>query len=187
MSRRGVLLAVLAAVAVGFALRLPGLWSDFWLDEIWTWRLAGGLGSALEVFTGIHHSNNHHLNTLFVYWLGETAHWAAYRVPALLLGTAPGGQGRYRALVRARGRLRAGQKFRFGAGSDSCDAELLALGEGGEAVLAFAPGADPYAFGETPLPPTSAATRRFRRMPRATRRSSRASPARWPRPPRVYT
>jgi S-adenosylmethionine:tRNA ribosyltransferase-isomerase len=72
---------------------------------------------------------------------------------ALLLGAAPGGKGRYRALVRARGRLRAGQKFRFGAGGDPCDAELVALGEGGEAVLAFAPGADPYAIGETPLPP----------------------------------
>jgi S-adenosylmethionine:tRNA ribosyltransferase-isomerase len=70
---------------------------------------------------------------------------------ALLLGAAPGGPGRYRALVRARGRMRAGQKFRFGA--DPCDAELVALGEGGEAVLAFAPGTDPYAIGETPLPP----------------------------------
>jgi S-adenosylmethionine:tRNA ribosyltransferase-isomerase len=72
---------------------------------------------------------------------------------ALLLGAASGGEGRYRALVRARGRLRAGQKFRFGAGDEPCDAELVTLGEGGEVVLAFAPGSDPYASGETPLPP----------------------------------
>ena len=72
---------------------------------------------------------------------------------ALLLGAAYGGKGRYRALVRARGRLRAGQKFSFGAGREPCDAELVTLGEGGEVVLAFAPGSDPYASGETPLPP----------------------------------
>jgi S-adenosylmethionine:tRNA ribosyltransferase-isomerase len=72
---------------------------------------------------------------------------------ALLLGAAPGGEGRYRALVRARGRLRVGQKFGFGSSSKPCDAELVALGKGGEAVLAFAPGVDPYAIGETPLPP----------------------------------
>lgn len=88
MSRRATGLAVLAALGVGFALRLPGLWTDFWLDEIWTWHLARGLHSALDVFTGIHHSNNHHLNTLLFYWIGEPAHWAVYRVPALLLGTA---------------------------------------------------------------------------------------------------
>jgi S-adenosylmethionine:tRNA ribosyltransferase-isomerase len=72
---------------------------------------------------------------------------------ALLLGSASGGPGRYRALVRARGRRRTGQKFHFGVGDDRCDAEIVALGEDGEVVLAFAAGSDPYAMGETPLPP----------------------------------
>jgi S-adenosylmethionine:tRNA ribosyltransferase-isomerase len=72
---------------------------------------------------------------------------------ALLLGEAPGGGGRYRALVRTSGRLRPGQKFRFGPESAGLDAELVALGRDGEVVLAFAPGAAPYAAGETPLPP----------------------------------
>ena len=81
------MLAVLAATAVGVALRLPGLWTDFWLDEIWSWNLAARLDSASQVFTGIHDSNNHHLNTLIVYWLGEQEHWAVYRFVALLSGS----------------------------------------------------------------------------------------------------
>jgi S-adenosylmethionine:tRNA ribosyltransferase-isomerase len=72
---------------------------------------------------------------------------------ALLLGEAPGGGGCYRALVRARGRLRTGQKFRFGPDGAGLDAELVDLGRDGEVVLAFAPGAAPYTAGETPLPP----------------------------------
>jgi S-adenosylmethionine:tRNA ribosyltransferase-isomerase len=73
---------------------------------------------------------------------------------ALLLGAAPGGSGRYRALLRARGRLRAGQKLRFeGARGDALDAEVAALGEHGSVVLGFPAGSDPYALGETPLPP----------------------------------
>jgi S-adenosylmethionine:tRNA ribosyltransferase-isomerase len=66
---------------------------------------------------------------------------------ALLLGAA--GPGRQRALLRCRGRLRVGQKLRLG----SLDAELVELRDDGEAVLAFAPDADPYSAGEMPLPP----------------------------------
>jgi S-adenosylmethionine:tRNA ribosyltransferase-isomerase len=66
---------------------------------------------------------------------------------ALLLGGA--GADRHRALVRCRGRLRPGLKLHFGA----LDAEVVALHEGGEVLLAFPPGSDPYAEGETPLPP----------------------------------
>src|SRR5690606_21133050 len=50
------------------------------------------------------------------------------RAEALLLGPAPGAAGRWRALVRCRGRLRPGLAFRFGAGADAFDAELVALG-----------------------------------------------------------
>lgn len=73
-------------------------------------------------------------------------------VEALLLG--PGGEaGRLRALVRLRGRLRPGIKLRFERDDRALDAEIAAVREGGEVELAFAPGADPYALGETPLPP----------------------------------
>ena len=49
LSQRSALLAVLAATVLGFALRVPGLWSDFWLDEIWTFNLAASLDSARQV------------------------------------------------------------------------------------------------------------------------------------------
>jgi S-adenosylmethionine:tRNA ribosyltransferase-isomerase len=71
---------------------------------------------------------------------------------ALLLGPAQA-PGCFRALVRARGRLRSGQKLRFVRGGRELCAEIAALSPGGEVVLAFAPGADPYALGEMPLPP----------------------------------
>ena len=70
MSERTALRWCALAVVAGALLSAPGLASDFWLDEVWTWwktqRLAGRLG----VFTALHDSNNHHLNTLWVYALG---------------------------------------------------------------------------------------------------------------------
>lgn len=75
---------------------------------------------------------------------------------ALLLGALPGAAGesrRFRALVRFRGRLRTGQKLVFHRDQASLSAEIAAVSEDGEVVLAFAADADPYALGETPLPP----------------------------------
>jgi S-adenosylmethionine:tRNA ribosyltransferase-isomerase len=71
---------------------------------------------------------------------------------ALLLGPA-GPPGHFRALLRAAGRARVGQKLRFAREATVREAEIAGLGAAGEAVLAFAPGEDPYAVGETPLPP----------------------------------
>jgi len=73
-------------------------------------------------------------------------------VEALLLGPARGAHA-WRALVRGSGRLRPGAKLRFEGAGAVRDAEVAALASGGELVLAFAAGEDPYAAGETPLPP----------------------------------
>jgi len=73
------------------------------------------------------------------------------RAEALVLG--PDGPGRWRALVRCRGRLRVGAKLRFGAGPAAFDAEIAALLREGEVVLALAPDVSPYRAGEPPLPP----------------------------------
>jgi S-adenosylmethionine:tRNA ribosyltransferase-isomerase len=69
---------------------------------------------------------------------------------ALLLGPTEI-EGRYRALIRHSGRLRAGRKYQLG--TPALDAELLSVDADGVGILGFAPGADPYAAGETPLPP----------------------------------
>jgi S-adenosylmethionine:tRNA ribosyltransferase-isomerase len=72
---------------------------------------------------------------------------------ALLLGPAAGPPGRWRALVRCRGRLRPGLAFRFGSDDTGFDAEIENLGEDGEVLLRVAAGVDPYRAGEPPLPP----------------------------------
>ncbi|MDX1388231.1 MAG: glycosyltransferase family 39 protein [Acidobacteriota bacterium] len=84
MSRNTVALA--AVVALGAALRLPGLLTDFWLDEIWTLAIALDLDSPLEIFTNIRHSNNHYLNTFVFYALGDQPHWIPYRIHSMIAG-----------------------------------------------------------------------------------------------------
>ncbi|MCC6641918.1 MAG: tRNA preQ1(34) S-adenosylmethionine ribosyltransferase-isomerase QueA [Deltaproteobacteria bacterium] len=73
---------------------------------------------------------------------------------ALLLGElphAPDTDRRFRALVR--GRVRPGSKLVFERRDERLEAEVAARGVEGEVELRFAPGAQPYALGETPLPP----------------------------------
>lgn len=74
------------------------------------------------------------------------------RAEALILGplAAPG---RWRALVRCRGRLRVGLGLRFGTGANAFDARVEALHEDGEVELALDPAVSPYRVGEAPLPP----------------------------------
>ncbi len=86
MSRVDPALLVILLLAV--ALRLPGLFTDFWLDEIWTLNVASRMSSALDVFTDVRHSNNHHLNTLVFYWLGDLQSWSVYRIHSLIAGVA---------------------------------------------------------------------------------------------------
>jgi S-adenosylmethionine:tRNA ribosyltransferase-isomerase len=73
------------------------------------------------------------------------------RAEALLLGPATR-PGEWRALVRARA-LRVGSKLVFERGTDSLEAEVTALADGGEVTLACPPARSPYTLGETPLPP----------------------------------
>jgi S-adenosylmethionine:tRNA ribosyltransferase-isomerase len=73
------------------------------------------------------------------------------RAEALLLGATPEA-GRFRALLRARGRIREGQKFRFAGNGVAFDAEVAACARDGSFELCVPPGVDPYAAGETPLP-----------------------------------
>jgi hypothetical protein len=77
---------VLALLLVATAARVPGLFSEFWLDEIWTLTIVNGLDSPLDILTSVRHSNNHHLNTLFFYLLGHQEHWLVYRLHSLVAG-----------------------------------------------------------------------------------------------------
>jgi S-adenosylmethionine:tRNA ribosyltransferase-isomerase len=78
----------------------------------------------------------------------------------LLLGAAPesddpeagGSAGAYRALLKCRGRVRAGLELHLGV-DGGLSARVAAVHERGEVTLVFDPRRDPYAEGVAPLPP----------------------------------
>ena len=70
------------------ALRVAAARGDLWLDEIWTVELARAAGSAAGVLAGLHHDNNHHLNTLWALLAGEGGSALAYRLLALASSAA---------------------------------------------------------------------------------------------------
>jgi 4-amino-4-deoxy-L-arabinose transferase-like glycosyltransferase len=83
MKRSFVAIVVLAAL-----LRAPGLFTEFWLDEIRALSNVAAIGSAAEVFTGIHHDSNHWLVSLWMYAVGQEAPFWTYRLPSFLAGVA---------------------------------------------------------------------------------------------------
>jgi uncharacterized membrane protein len=77
-----------AMLVLGAVLRAPGLFTEFWLDEIYALSSASSVGSAAEVVTGIHHDSNHWLMSLWMRCLGPDAAFWAYRLPSYLAGVA---------------------------------------------------------------------------------------------------
>jgi hypothetical protein len=75
-------------VVIGAALRFPGLFTDFWLDEIWSFLIARQLHSIRDLLFSetARIDNNHLLNTWLLYVLGDRPNWWVYRVPALISG-----------------------------------------------------------------------------------------------------
>jgi hypothetical protein len=84
--KRSTIVAVLILM-VAAAIRLVGINSQLWLDEIWSIRLAQTAGSPLGVFT-LHHDNNHWLNTLVLYFLGPGRPWWTYHLLPEITGIA---------------------------------------------------------------------------------------------------
>jgi len=76
----------LSLVLLAALVRLPGMFSEFWFDEIWTLNIAKSANSTIDIFTKIRNSNNHHLNTLFFYLLGDRKHWELYRLHSFFAG-----------------------------------------------------------------------------------------------------
>jgi hypothetical protein len=83
LSRSAAAIFVLAAL-----LRIPGLFTDFWLDEVWALRTVALIDSALDVFTAIHQDINHWLLSLWMYAAGVEHDFWVYRVPSLAAGLA---------------------------------------------------------------------------------------------------
>jgi hypothetical protein len=76
-----------ALVVLAALVRLSGVGKDLWLDEVWSLRAATELSSSWSAFT-MHHEINHHLNTLWLYFLGPNAPATLYHLPSFLLGVA---------------------------------------------------------------------------------------------------
>lgn len=68
-----------------FVLRLLAARRDFWCDEIWSFAAATQAKSLSDVFAN-HSDNNHLLNTLWLYLLGDGDHVLLNRLPAVLSG-----------------------------------------------------------------------------------------------------
>jgi hypothetical protein len=69
-------LVVVAALIRGVAAH-----GDLWLDELWSLSFAREMRTPLEVWTSIHHDNNHALNTLYLF---AVVHMAGAHVPSIL-------------------------------------------------------------------------------------------------------
>jgi hypothetical protein len=96
MRRRVPGLGLLLAAAG--LLRVAAARDDLWLDEIWSLTLASRVHRALDVFTALHHDNNHYLVTLWMFLLGQNVAGFWHRLPSLVAGLASV------ALVAAAGR-----------------------------------------------------------------------------------
>lgn len=86
--QRSFAIVAVVILLLGAGLRLVGLFDDFWLDEIWSWSFARSSTSAMQVLFGLHHDNNHHLITLWMYLCGNQPHWYVYRLPSYFAGLA---------------------------------------------------------------------------------------------------
>lgn len=87
-SRKSFLTLCPGIVLIGVLVRVAALFNEFWFDEIRSWMFARSVRTPLEIFTSVHSDNNHILNTLFLYVLGEQHSWIVYRLPSLIFGVA---------------------------------------------------------------------------------------------------
>ncbi len=85
---RWIPIAAAVILMLAAVLRIPGLLTDFWLDEIWSYAHVGDLTSPLGVFTAIHHDSNHWLNSLTLFAMGSGKPWWHYRLPSFFAGLA---------------------------------------------------------------------------------------------------
>ncbi len=75
-------------VATGLGLRVAGAQGGLWLDEAWSAVLAHDVGTQLGIFVGINHDNNHHLNSLWMQFMGLGAPSPLLRGLSIVTGTA---------------------------------------------------------------------------------------------------
>ncbi len=73
------------SVVIGVAARVVACLDDLWFDEVWSVLIVRDyVHSPLDVFTNFKHSNNNHLNSLWLWLMGYGAWPPLYRVPSLI-------------------------------------------------------------------------------------------------------
>jgi hypothetical protein len=78
-------------VLAPFLFRLiPCFNTAFWFDEIWSWQISRVVRYPWEILTNplAQSDNNHPLNTLWMYLIGDTGNWWLYRLLSLVTGCA---------------------------------------------------------------------------------------------------
>ena len=79
---------VAGIAAIGLALRVAAAQGGLWLDEAWSAVMADQAGTPLAVILNINHDNNHHLNTLWLQFVGIDAPPPLQRALSIATGTA---------------------------------------------------------------------------------------------------
>lgn len=74
-------------VLLGLALRIASAQGGLWLDEAWSAELARQAHTPLGVFLNINHDNNHHLNSLWLQYVGFGAAPVLQRALSIAAGT----------------------------------------------------------------------------------------------------
>jgi uncharacterized membrane protein len=87
-ARIGRAIGVASLVLVGALLRLHGMGSELWFDEIVSVKTAAGFHSALDVFRTAHTDNKHHLISLWIRLVGPNRRAWVYRLPSFFAGVA---------------------------------------------------------------------------------------------------
>ena len=82
--KSAILIAAVGLLAIG--VRLPGLFTELWVDEVWSLHDVLALHSWTDIFVTLRIDNNHHLNGLWLYILGSGRHQALYRLLAFVSG-----------------------------------------------------------------------------------------------------
>jgi hypothetical protein len=80
-----MLAIAVASFAVGTVVRVFAAQNDLLFDEVWTLQLLRErVNSFGDVFTNLKHSNNHHLCSLWMWFVGQNASALVYRLPSVL-------------------------------------------------------------------------------------------------------
>ncbi|MEO7679172.1 MAG: hypothetical protein ABIS14_00570, partial [Sphingomonas sp.] len=87
MVNRRYTISLWTIVLVGLALRIASARGGLWLDEAWSAQLARDAGTPIGVFLNINHDNNHHLNSLWMQFVGFGAPPMLQRALSIITGT----------------------------------------------------------------------------------------------------